>query len=64
LAGLGLLAAERVRLPVLFAAGFVQALEELAVLSFLLGQAVNEATVLALEGLMLLGQRGQASAQA
>jgi hypothetical protein len=40
-----------------------QALKEFAVLSFHLSQAVHLAAVLALERLMLLGQRGQASAQ-
>src|SRR5262249_55065221 len=36
---------------------------ELAVLSFHLGPAANEATVLAPERLLFLGQRGQATAQ-
>jgi hypothetical protein len=38
-------------------------LKEFAVLSFHLGQAADLAVVLALERLMLPGQRGQASAQ-
>jgi hypothetical protein len=47
----------------LFASGFVQALAELAVLLFHLGQAPDQAAVLALEGLLLLVQHGQAAAQ-
>jgi hypothetical protein len=63
LAGIRLLAAERVGLAVLLAAGFVEALAEFAVLWFDLGQAADQATVLPLEGLVFLGQHGQASAQ-
>jgi hypothetical protein len=62
-AGFRLLAAERVRLAVLFASGFVQALAELAVLSFHFGQATNQAMILPLEGLLFLSQHSQASAQ-
>jgi threonine/homoserine efflux transporter RhtA len=62
-AGLRFLAAERVGLAMLFASGFVQPLTEFAVLVFHLGQAANQAVVLTLEGLVLLVQHGQASAQ-
>jgi hypothetical protein len=61
-AGLRFLAAERVGLAVLLAAGFVQALMEFAVLLFHLGQASDQATLLPLEGFLFLGQHGQASA--
>jgi hypothetical protein len=47
----------------LLASGFVEALAEFAVLDLQLGQAADETTVLALEGLSLLGQPGQASAE-
>jgi hypothetical protein len=47
----------------LFASGFVQALAEFAALSFHRGQAADQAAVLALEDLMLLGHHGQAAAQ-
>jgi hypothetical protein len=62
-AGLSLLAAEGMGLAVRLAAGFVQALTEFAVLSFHSGQAAKQATVLPPEGLVFLGQHGQASAQ-
>jgi hypothetical protein len=52
-----------VGLAVLFAAGFVEALTEFAVLSFHLGQPANQTMVLPLEGLLFFGQHGQASAQ-
>jgi hypothetical protein len=57
------LAAERVGLAMLFASGLVQALTEFVVLHFHLGQAADQALVLALEGLMLLVQHGKAVAQ-
>jgi hypothetical protein len=60
---LSFLAAERVSQAMLFASGFVQAMTRYAVLLFHPGQAANQAMVLALEGLMLLGQHGQAAAQ-
>jgi len=62
-ARLRFLAAERVGLAMLFAAGLVQALTEFEVLLLHLGQATNQALVLALEGLMLLVQGSQAAAQ-
>jgi hypothetical protein len=62
-AGLRLLAAERVGLAVLFAAGFVQALAEFVVLLFDLGQASLQALVIPPKGLDFLGQPGDAVAQ-
>ena len=47
----------------LFTSGLVQPLAELVVLSFHLGQAAAQAMILLLEGLMLLSQHGQTSAQ-
>src|SRR5262249_18574853 len=63
LAGLGLLAAEWVGLAMLFTSDLVQPLAELVVLSFHLGQAADQTMVLALEGLVLLVQHGQAPAE-
>jgi hypothetical protein len=60
---LRLLAAERVGLAMLFASGLVQALTKFAVLSFHFGQAADQATVLALERFVFLGQRDQSSAE-
>jgi hypothetical protein len=62
-AGLRFLAAERVGLAMLFAAGFVQALAEFTVLFFHLGQAAFQAVVVWPEGLDFLGQQGDASAE-
>jgi hypothetical protein len=62
-AGFRLLASERVRLAVLFAAGLVQALAEIAVLYFHLGQAAFQALVIPPKGLDFLGQQGEAAAQ-
>jgi hypothetical protein len=59
LAGLRFPAAEGVGLALLFPSGFVQTLAEFAVLLFHLREATDQAAVLALEGLMLLGQQGQ-----
>jgi hypothetical protein len=56
LAGNRLLAAERVGLAVLLAAGFVEALAEFAVLLFHLGQAALQALVVPPKGLDFLGQ--------
>jgi hypothetical protein len=62
-AGLRLLAAERVGLAVLFASGLVQALAEIAVLVFHLGQAALPAPVIPPQALDFLGQRYDAAAQ-
>jgi hypothetical protein len=53
-AGLDFLAAERVRLAMSFAAGFVQPLAEFPILFFHLGRAADQAVVLAPEGRRLL----------
>jgi hypothetical protein len=62
-AGLRFLAAEWVGLAILFAAGFVQALAEIAVLLFHLGQAADQTMFLALERPVPFVQHGQAPAE-
>jgi hypothetical protein len=62
-AGLRLFAAERVGLAVLFAAGLVQALAEIAVLVFHLSQAALPAPVIPPQALDFLGQQYDAAAQ-
>jgi hypothetical protein len=57
------LAAERVGLAMLFAAGLLQALAEIAVLLFHLGQAALQALVVPPQRLDFLGQQSDAAAQ-
>jgi hypothetical protein len=58
LAGVRLLAAERLGRAMLCASCFVEAVPKLAVLLFHPGQAADQTLILALEGLLLLGQHG------